>query len=97
MVRENEICQGWRHLDTGMSDRGNGFEGCSEQACQPLGEAVVPELGGPSDRLPRGAAEQEPLKQLGWEGCWWHQISRGVVESYSGQQALEAHRGLTGP
>lgn len=90
MARENEICQVWRRLDTGMSDQENGFEGSSEQARQLLGEAVVPEEGGPSDRLPSGAAEQE------WESHWWQPISHGALESCSGQQALEAHHGLTG-
>lgn len=96
MVQENEICQVWRHLDTGRSDRGNGFEGCCERACQQLGEAVVPEEGGPSDRLPRAAAEREPLRQLGQEGRSRHQVSSGAAESHSGQEALEGPRVLTG-
>lgn len=53
------------------------------------------EEGGPSDRLPTGAAEQDLLGPLGREGCLWHQISSGAVESYSEQQFLEAHCGLT--
>lgn len=79
-----------------MADQGNDFEGCSERACQQLGEAGVLEEGDHRERLPNGAADREPLRQLGQEGYPWHQASSGTVESHSGQQDPGAHPELTG-
>lgn len=64
MVHRNEVCHLSRHLETGMTGWGNDFEGCSEQACQQVGEAGGLEEEDLWDRLPSGAAEREVSRQL---------------------------------
>lgn len=94
VVQENELCHLSGHLETGMADWGNDFEGCAEQARKQLGEAGVLEEGDLWNKLPRGVAEQELLRRLGQEGYPRHQGSSRAVESYS-EQGLEAHSPLT--
>ena len=65
---EDEVCHSSRCLETGTAGLGAGFEGCSELACQQLGQAGVLEDGDLRERLASGAAGHELLRQLGQEG-----------------------------